>query len=125
MYKHIYQNLLDDFVILLYNKSEDDIMNSKFWNNRVILDLDDAGNSYYSIREVHYDEAGHATATTHTAKAAQASTVEELSHLMIHMMSAFTQPVLDANMFKPNTDVEKSTQQALELLKNHDIQSRN
>lgn len=69
------------------------------WDYRVIQHTD-----HYIIHEVYYDEQGEPVGFSPDAAWPIGTTVEELSHCMIHMMGAFTKPVI------PSTDLQRRKQ---------------
>lgn len=72
------------------------------WNYRVIQHTDNTANTiYYQIHEVYYDNDSdeNPTSMTVTGVSPFGESTEELSHSMIHMMSALTKPVLDVKIF--------------------------
>lgn len=87
-----------------------------YWEFRVIRHKGDTDT--YSVHRVVYDKEGNpiqldsADSTIPTG-----TTTEELSHYMIHQMSALTKPVLDASIFSIDTDIENTVDTALQLLK--------
>lgn len=84
-------------------------MNSK-WQYRIIQH-----NGNYAIYTVSYNDEGYPVSHSPEPVTPLTDNVESLSHQMIHMMSAFTMPVLDAEQFEYNT--EGSVDAALDLLK--------
>tara|TARA_R110002074_G_scaffold318561_1_gene488915 strand:- start:771 stop:1058 length:288 start_codon:yes stop_codon:yes gene_type:complete len=70
------------------------------WNYRVIRHVDTKSDEvYYQIHEVYYDTNKNPESMTENGIAPYGENTEELSHSMIHMMSALTEPVLDAIIF--------------------------
>jgi hypothetical protein len=91
------------------------------WNYRVIKQVDAQGNESHGIHEVYYDDQGRPHSCTVKAVSPTEETAEALSHTLIYMMRAFTDPVLDMALFEPDPDVEKSTNQALGMLRKNEL----
>lgn len=87
------------------------------WNYRVIRTIDPNGDEYYGIHEVYYDDEGNPVSCTENSVNPIGESVEDLSHTVIYMMRAFTEPVLEMRQFEVNNDVEKSTRQAMDMLR--------
>lgn len=56
----------------------------------------DNGEFYFTVNQVEVDTSGNVVAISDDI--VSASTTEELLHLVIHMLSAFTKPVIDASV---------------------------
>jgi hypothetical protein len=73
------------------------------WNYRVIkhTDTDTDTVIYYQIHKVYYnnDDETKPESMTVDGIVPYGNTPDELSHSLIHMLSALTKPVLDATIF--------------------------
>ena len=68
---------------------------------------------------VTFDKHGNPVKLT-TVKT-EASTVQDLTHLMIYQMSAFTKPIIEYTVFEPLTIDDDSVKTALAMIRNkHD-----
>ena len=74
------------------------------------------GDFYFTVNQVEVDTAGNVVAISDDI--VNASTTEELLHLVIHMLSAFTKPVIDANVLvQPEQSYAESVDAALALMR--------
>lgn len=69
----------------------------------------------FRLLPVVYDGDGNPMGLASDQVSLNSDTVETLLHTMTHMMAAFSKPVLEYALFDTQP-VEKSTQQALDLL---------
>jgi hypothetical protein len=76
--------------------------------------LSDIGNSIYCIHVVHLNDQGIPVSYDPTPVNLTSTSVESLSHVTIHAISAFTKPVLEYSYFKATSETHK---QAMELLR--------
>jgi hypothetical protein len=85
-----------------------------YWDFRVIAYKGDP--TMYRIHRVTYDKEGNPVQLDSSDRTIpEGKTPEELSHYLIHQLSALTKPVLDADLFV--RDSTESATQALDLLK--------
>lgn len=84
------------------------------WNHRVIKKTVD-GEEMFTIHEVYYDDQGNPESVTKNPVPAFGNNVEELSHNLIHMLSALTKPILDYTMFEENKKTGETTNDALSM----------
>ena len=77
------------------------------WQYRIIHT-----NGMYAVHTVYFDDQGTVVDYDADPVAPCTGSIESLNHQMIHMISAFTQPVLDYNH-----DIQKSNDAAFDLLK--------
>jgi hypothetical protein len=94
---------------MLYNVAMNENVN---WEYRV---LSDVNNHIYGIHTVYLNSQGLPESYDETPICVSSDSVEHLSHLMIHAMSAFTKPVLPYDYFNPTTDTINT---AMGILKN-------
>ncbi len=72
----------------------------------------DDGGFYFTVNQVEVDTSGNVVAISDDI--VNASTTEELLHLVIHMLSAFTKPVIDASVLtQPKQSYTDSVDAAL------------
>lgn len=87
------------------------------WNYRVIKHVAD-GEEFYQIHEVYYNDENNPASITEEGIVPFGETTEELSHTLIHMMSALTKPVLNATMFTNDPEPNKTIDKTLGMLRN-------
>lgn len=80
------------------------------WQYRIIH-----SDGNYAIYTVYYTDAGELDYYDPDPVTPSTSDLDSLSHQMIHMMSAFTQPVLEKTQFEYNT--AGSLDAAMELMR--------
>jgi|SaaInlStandDraft_1057018.scaffolds.fasta_scaffold18825_2 hypothetical protein len=80
-----------------------DYMNedTNLWEYRVLSDVD---NCIYGIHTVYITDQGIPVSYDKQPIAVSSDSVENLSYLMIHAMSAFTKPVLEYSYFNPTSE---------------------
>ena len=84
------------------------------WNHRVIRNVVD-GEETFTIHEVYYREDGYPESVTENPVPAFGTNVEELTHNLVHMMSALTKPVLDFTMFEDNDTTGDTTNKTMDM----------
>lgn len=73
-------------------------------------------NFYFTVNQVEADSTGNVVAISDDLVSADST--EELLHLVIHMLSAFTKPVTDASVLtRPEQSYAASVDAALELMR--------
>lgn len=87
------------------------------WNYRVVKHINDK-EELFQIHEVYYNDDGNPEMITETGSSPFGENIQDLSHTMIHMLSALTKPVLDAKMFAPDPEPRKTIDKTLGMLKN-------
>jgi hypothetical protein len=88
-------------------------------NYRIIRFITAQGESY-RLLPVAYNSEGYPIGLLADRVDLLQDTVTLLLHDITHMMAAFSLPVLDYSLFD-NPDIERATQQALELLENKNV----
>ena len=68
------------------------------WNHRVIEFVDEYGDKWFSIQEVHYDDNNEPTG--HCDPFVGSETLEGLKEVVARMQEAVAQPILKAENFK-------------------------
>lgn len=102
--KSIYHTAVDTAAHALYN-------NSMNWDYRVIQHTD-----RYSIHEVYYGDQGEAAGYNPDPAWPVGSTVEELSHSLIHQMGALTRPIIPSDQLQRRKQRDQVVQTTLNLL---------
>lgn len=91
-------------------------------NYRIIQYTNDAGEVYYQIQQVHYNQDG-IPVKLFDPQQLQAQNTEVLKSILIHQISALTLPILDSRIFQKEKD---TAQKAIDILKgktpNDDVQ---
>lgn len=81
-----------------------------YLNYRVVQYTSEAGEIFYKVQQVQYDDKG-IPVKIYALQEAQAQNTEILKNLLVHQLSALTLPILDSKI------VTESTKAALDLLK--------
>ena len=84
------------------------------WNHRVVKNEKD-GEVFYAIHEVYYDDDGNPHSITENPIPAFGKDITEITHNLIHMMSALTKPVLDYTMFIDKKKTGDTTDATLKM----------
>lgn len=69
-------------------------MDNKFWNYRIIEERNEAGEVYYSVKEVYYDEDGSIFAWNIEATDVVFEYVEDYSELIKQLLEAKEKTIL-------------------------------
>lgn len=93
-------------------------MHTMKWDYRVVKSVDSSGSTTYGIYQINYDENDIPKQCSAESISPVAADIESLSHTLIHMMGAFTRPVLDIAAFIPDTNPEQTIDAALNMMRN-------
>jgi len=72
------------------------------WNHRVVEFVDEYGDKWFSIQEVHYDDNNKPTGYCDPFVGSE--TLEGLEEVVARMYEAIAEPILKAKDFKENAD---------------------
>jgi len=87
------------------------------WNYRLIKRAHE-GREFYAIHEVYYNDNGVPESVTQDAVPVLGDTTEEVTHTLIYMLKALTEPTLDYKIFEH--DIKNGVDTAMDMLKKND-----
>jgi len=87
------------------------------WNYRLIRQ-EHAGEESFAIHEVYYTEEGVPHSVTAEPVAVSGDTTEEVTHTLIYMLKALTEPTLDYSIFEH--DLKSGIDAAMDMIKKND-----
>jgi len=87
------------------------------WNYRLIR-KEHEGEEYFAIHEVYYNEEGVPHSVTQDPVPVLGDTTEEVTHTLIHMLKALTEPTLDYKIFEH--DIKSGVDTAMDMINKND-----